>query len=53
VGARPAAVPAHPDTEKERNKCAKFEALLGQSPVNLTELEKASWSGVPAKYRSR
>jgi len=41
------------EAEKEKTRCAKFETLLGQSPVNLPELEKASWSGVPSKYRSR
>lgn len=44
---------ADPDSEKERNKCVKFESLLNQSPVNISELEKVSWSGIPSKYRSR
>jgi len=42
-----------PETEKERSKCAKFEQLLSGSPVNMSELEKLAWSGVPRKYRSR
>jgi len=43
----------NPDTEKERSKCSKFEHLLRTSPVNLQELEKLSWSGVPPAFRSR
>jgi len=43
----------NPDTEKEKTKCSKFEHLLRNSPVNLQDLEKLSWSGVPASFRSR
>jgi len=57
VGSRPQAAPGQtlsdPDTEKERSKCTKFETLLSQSPVNMHQLEKFSWSGIPGKYRSR
>jgi len=42
-----------PDSEKEKNKCIKFENLLSQSPVNMHQLEKISWSGIPGKFRSR
>jgi len=57
VGSRPQAAPSQPsldpDTEKERSKCTKFENLLSQSPVNMHQLEKFSWSGIPGKFRSR
>jgi len=43
----------NPDTEKEKTKCSKFEHLLRNPPVNLQDLEKLSWSGVPASFRSR
>lgn len=56
VGSRPQAAPnqpsSDPDIEKERNKCTKFENLLSQSPVNMHQLEKFSWSGIPGKFRS-
>jgi len=45
--------PSDPETEKERSKCAKFDQLLSGSPVNMSELEKLAWSGVPRQYRSR
>jgi len=56
VGSRPQAsnqASSDPDKEKERSKCVKFENLLGQSPVNMNQLEKFSWSGIPGKFRSR
>jgi len=56
VGSRPQAPnppSTDPETEKERNKCAKFENLLSQSPVIMHQLEKISWSGIPGKFRSR
>jgi len=34
-------------------KSAKFEHLLSECPVNMGELEKLAWSGVPRGYRSR
>ena len=42
-----------PDAEKERSRCLKFEKVLSESPVNISELEKLSWSGVPQSYRTR
>lgn len=61
VGARnqqaPSTVPLDPDSEKERNRCAKFATLLDEGnssqPINLQELQSQSWSGIPSKYRSR
>jgi len=45
--------PPDPDTEKERSKCAKFEQLLSACPINMCELEKLAWSGIPRRFRSR
>lgn len=42
-----------PDAEKERSRCDKFEKILSEFPVNIQELERVSWAGVPQSYRTR
>jgi len=53
----PYTAPLDPESEKERNRCAKFATLLDErtsnQPINLQELQSQSWSGIPSKYRSR
>ena len=32
-------------------KCEKFKAILGNNPINLEELQNASWKGIPKSFR--
>ena len=42
-----------PESETDRGRSGKFERLLAEPVVNMAELERLSWSGVPAALRSR
>lgn len=44
--------PEYPPSS-DQSRCAKFDRVLDQSPVNMTELESLSWAGVPQKYRTK
>jgi hypothetical protein len=51
---------SNPDTSSssyppssDQSRCAKFDKVLAQMPVNMTELESLSWSGVPQQYRTQ
>jgi len=37
----------------DKARCTKFDKVLYGSPVDLTELERLSWAGVPRRYRTR
>ena len=34
-------------------RVAKFEKVLEQCPVNMSDLETLSWSGVPQQFRTK
>jgi hypothetical protein len=36
---------------EELNKCEKFKKILSANPINLEELQAASWKGIPKSYR--
>ena len=42
-----------PPSSSDQSRCAKFDKLLGQTPVNMADLESLSWSGVPQRYRTK
>ena len=44
--------PDYPPSSNQ-SRCAKFDRVLDQAPVNMTELESLSWSGVPQQYRTK
>jgi len=44
--------PASPAT-CDQSRVAKFEKVLGQCPVNMSDLETLSWSGVPQQFRTK
>lgn len=39
------------DKEEDIANLEKFKKILNQNPVNLEELQKASWKGIPKIYR--
>jgi hypothetical protein len=39
------------DKEEDIANLEKFKRILNQNPVNLEELQKASWKGIPKIYR--
>lgn len=39
------------DLDEDQSKLDKFSRILSQNPVNLDELQKASWKGIPRMYR--
>lgn len=40
------------DTEEDVSRIEKFQQILDSSPINLSELEKISWKGIPKMYRA-
>jgi hypothetical protein len=44
-------IAANRDKEDELIKLEKFRQILTQNPINLEELQKASWKGIPKLYR--
>lgn len=39
------------DTEEDESKLEKFRKIINMNPVNLEELQKACWKGIPKSYR--
>lgn len=39
------------DIEEDSSRCEKFRQILNKNPINLQELEKISWRGIPKLYR--
>ncbi|RMZ94923.1 TBC1 domain family member 22B [Brachionus plicatilis] len=39
------------DFDQDSTKIQKFENILNSSPINLSELEKLSWKGIPNNFR--
>ena len=40
------------DADEDLSRLEKFQQILDSNPVNLTELEKLSWKGIPKMYRA-
>lgn len=39
------------DIQEDLSRCEKFKQILSQNPVNLSDLEKISWKGIPKIFR--
>lgn len=40
------------DLDEDSSRIQKFESILNSSPINLSELEKLSWKGIPKCFRA-
>jgi hypothetical protein len=47
----PYSYPLNRELEEDSVKCEKFRKILSNNPINLEELQKASWKGIPKTYR--
>jgi TBC1 domain family member 2 len=46
-------LPQEPLSEKKSYREAQFEKVLGADVVNMTELRKLAWNGIPFPYRAQ
>ncbi len=43
--------PSYISANEDLNKMEKFKTILAANPINLEELQKASWKGIPKCFR--
>lgn len=39
------------DSDEDESKLEKFRSILAKNPINLDDLQKASWKGIPKTFR--